>query len=85
LLYTFEHGDWVSSLDFSPDGRKLVTGSFASQVALWDLESPRLIRLIFDQTQDQVLSVAFSPDGTLLAAGTVQGEVHFWEGIDVLQ
>ncbi|HJS29635.1 MAG TPA: hypothetical protein VJ768_08435, partial [Anaerolineales bacterium] len=81
LLYTLNHGEWVSSFDFSPDGRHLAAGTFSSQVVIWDLIDPRFVGDFFEQTQNQVMSVAFSPDGSDLAAGTVQGEVHYWQNL----
>ena len=52
----------VTSVAFSPDGQRVLTGSNDDTARLWDANSGNLLR-IFSGHTDVVTSVAFSPDG----------------------
>ena len=62
------HGDAVSCLAFSPDGRTLASGSYDRTVKLWDVATRRLKTTLSGHT-NWVFSVAFAPDGASLASG----------------
>jgi WD40 repeat protein len=56
------HKNWVTSLAFSPDGRKLATGSFDRRVRIWDFETQKAWA-VSEDTTNTVWAVVFSPDG----------------------
>ena len=62
------HTDAVYSVEFSPDGRHLLTGSFDTYAKLWDVETHTLVRT-FGPHPDQVWSAAFSRDGRRIVTG----------------
>lgn len=62
LEQTFEHGSIVYSLDFCPDGRRLLTGGGDFGVHLWELESGAHLQRL-DGHQAEVVHVRASPDG----------------------
>ena len=65
------HSNWVVSLAFSPDGKKLASGAGDSSARVWDVESGKeLGRIRFDGQSTYVYSVSFSPDGSMLLAAT---------------
>lgn len=68
----------VSCLAFSPDGKMLATGSFDSNIRLWDTETGALIRAVEGHTS-AVQSIAFSVDGRRIASGGYDGTVRLWE------
>ncbi len=72
------HTNSVFSLAFSPDGRRLASGSHDNTIRLWGVpdgsEEAR-----FEGHTATVRSVAFSPDGRLLAAGSGDGTVKLWD------
>ncbi len=67
------HTDIVNSIDFSPDGERLVSGSDDYTIKVWDIQDNRHIvtlRHITDYAQSQIKKVAFSPDGQqIISAG----------------
>ena len=38
---TDAHSDWVISVAFSPDGTKIVSGSFDKTIKVWDSGAPQ--------------------------------------------
>jgi WD40 repeat protein len=92
-LFTLRgHRQWVYSLAFSPDGRRLASAAgdpYAShtpgELKLWDVATGRQLLTGRGPTR-AVFSVAFSPDGRRLASAggdlrnkTAPGEVKVWD------
>jgi WD40 repeat protein len=59
------HGDEVTAVAFTPDGQRLVSGSFDKTASLWDLQTGKEIRR-FRGHKGEVFGVAVSPDGKRL-------------------
>ena len=62
----------VSSVEFSPDGKKLASGSADNTVRLWDVASGKEIRRMEGHSAS-VNSVVFSPDGQYVYVGNFLG------------
>src|SRR6266446_1978102 len=60
------HTDWVYATQFSPDGRKLLSGSGDKTLRLWDVETGEELKTFRGHTE-LIGSVAFSPDEKLVA------------------
>ena len=73
------HTDSVSSIAFSPDGKRIVSGSFDCTVRVWDVETGMLVAGPFKGHTDWVSSVAFSPDGSRVISGSDDRTVRIWE------
>jgi WD40 repeat protein len=56
------HNDEVSSVAFTPDGKRLVSGGFDCTAILWDVATSKVIRR-FRGHIGEILGVAVSPDG----------------------
>jgi WD40 repeat protein len=68
--YTTSSGAYydVLSVSFSPDGRRIVSGSYDRTIRIWDAESGQELSKL-EGHSGVVLSVSFSPDGRRIVSG----------------
>jgi WD40 repeat protein len=78
FLSILRHNDAVQSVAFSPDGKRLATGSWDRTVKLWDAATGQEL-LTLKGDLGWVNSVAFSTDGKRLATGSSDGTVRLWD------
>ena len=71
------HTAHVFSLDLSPAGNVLATGSVDETVRLWDVTRGTCMNVL-PAHSDPVTSVRFSPDGTTVCSGSYDGLVRLW-------
>jgi WD40 repeat protein len=71
----------VEAVAFSPDGHRIVLGTWESTVRVWDADNGRPIGAMTGH-RDGVGTVAFSPDGHTLASGSRDHSVRLWNLTD---
>jgi WD40 repeat protein/tetratricopeptide (TPR) repeat protein len=71
------HQDSVVSVNVSPDGKFLVSGSIDRTLKIWDLNG-QIKQTIFAHEQP-ITRVAISPDGQLIASASIDKTVKLWQ------
>lgn len=72
--------EWVGefkSMEFSPDERRLVTGSRWDRVDIWDVDTAELLNSMTHG--DEVVSISYASDGKSIASGSDDGTVRIWD------
>jgi WD40 repeat protein len=64
---------------FSPDGKLLATGGYATEVKLWDAQTGKLLRSIPCRSSPSGLRPVFSPDGATIAVGDRNAETQIFD------
>jgi WD40 repeat protein/serine/threonine protein kinase len=78
-LKTFRgHIDQVNSVAFSPDGRRIVTGSGDNTAKVWDATSGKELTMLKGH-RAPVDSVAFSSDGRRILTGSFDATAKMWQ------
>jgi len=72
------HTAEVTSVAYSPDGKRIVSGSFDKTLKVWDAGTGQEIRTMKGRT-DAVTSVAYSPDGKRIASGSGDNTIKVWD------
>jgi len=70
------YGLW--SVDFSPDGQRVVTGHKDGRVRIWDWQTGQIIGTPM-QHADEVFHATFTPDGRYVLAGPRRSTLHIWD------
>jgi WD40 repeat protein/serine/threonine protein kinase len=75
------HASHVTSVAYSPDGRRLLTASWDGTAKVWDAATGKAVLTLRSLRGPgrAITAAAFSPDGSRLATGTVDGAVEIWD------
>ena len=70
----------VNSVAWSPDGRKIASGSEDKSLRVWDATSGAIMATLKGHS-DYVTSVAYSPDGKYIASGSCDKSLRVWDAM----
>lgn len=75
------HNSWVNWLCFSPDGKRLASGSDDRTVIIWDMATGKMLvpPSPFQAHFGQVRSVSFSPDGKRIMTASNDNTIQIWD------
>jgi WD40 repeat protein len=75
------HASWVSSLAFSPDGKRISSATIWFDVAVWDARTGRSRAFRSSREEPGLFRATVSPDGSLFAGRTEKGELGVQESL----
>jgi WD40 repeat protein len=67
----------VSSCEFSPDGKRILSGSYDGTIIVREARTGRVVQKI--TTPDGVARCRYSPDGRFILSGGWDSNLHIWE------
>ncbi|KAJ1311135.1 hypothetical protein OPQ81_009636 [Rhizoctonia solani] len=73
------HTGIVRSAAFSPNGKRVASGTAYGEILVWDAYSGTQLVGPFKGHTEIVSSVAFSPDGRILASSSYDRDVRLWD------
>jgi len=76
IQFRKQFGESIITAIFSPDGKRIVTGSRDGQLCVWDTTGDAPLKTA--QTSGPVQACVFNFDGTRLATSTEGGKIQFW-------
>ncbi|MHC4067723.1 MAG: protein kinase domain-containing protein, partial [Planctomycetota bacterium] len=72
------HSSWVWSASFSPDGTRIVTGSYDKTAKVWDAATDSELATLCGHS-GPVTSASFSPDGTRIVTRSRDDTAKVWD------
>jgi WD40 repeat protein len=72
----------ISSIAYSPDGRRLASALGRGAIQLWDTTGGHFQTL--NGHSSAVLTVSYTPDGTQIVSGSYDGTIRIWNAIDAV-
>lgn len=75
------HASRINSVDISPDGKWILTGSTDRTAKLWNRQTGQEIRTFIGH-KNEVSVVSFSPNGNKVMTGCLDGTLRIWDITD---
>ncbi|ORY07260.1 WD40-repeat-containing domain protein [Clohesyomyces aquaticus] len=68
----------VMSVDFSPTGEELISGSYDRSIRIWERAKGHSRDIYHTKRMQRVFSVAWTPDNNYLLSGSDDGNIRLW-------
>lgn len=78
ILTGHAYASGIPSVDFSPDGKRLVSAGHDGTLRIWDVESGKELKQI-QAHKPHARRAAFSPDGKRIVSGGDDGALRLWD------
>lgn len=72
-------GAFIRDASWSPEGKRIATGSAAGAIDIWDFPSGKLLRSMLYEQKAFVGDLEWSPDGTKLVTGGMESVARVWD------
>jgi WD40 repeat protein len=72
------HSDAITAIAFSPDGRRVVSGSKDHNITVWDAQTGSVVYDLSGHA-DTIASLVFSPNSDRLLSASVDGDLRLWD------
>ncbi|KAF7979329.1 hypothetical protein HWV62_42741 [Athelia sp. TMB] len=69
----------VMTVAFSPDGKRIATGSTKCEIIIWDSQTGEILAGPLKGHREKINAVAYSPDGVRIASGSDDATVRVWD------
>jgi WD40 repeat protein len=80
LLHSFKHGGMTTDIDWSPNGRTILTsGGFNSEIKLWDAATGAPLLAPMSMTRSDKVTAKFSADGRFIHASDDAPSLRVWD------
>ncbi len=76
-----KHTDWITALEFAPDGQRLATADRAGGVHMWEAATGGFLVSLAEH-KDAITSLSWRTDGVMLATGSEDGQLILWDTRD---
>lgn len=78
------HNGWVQTLNFAPDGSRLLTADSWGQLRTWNVDGESVTEAWSNQKAHDgwVRAIAISPDGNTVASGGTDRVIRLWSASD---
>jgi WD40 repeat protein len=77
-LFTQGHGGLIKSIDFSTDGKRIITGSEDKTGKVWDIQTGTCVLTLIGHS-GIVKNAKYSPDGTYIITDSTDGTTKIWD------
>ncbi len=71
------HHDGVTAIAFNADGSQMITGSFDTDVRIWETNTGKKLN-VFSGHNDRVVTVQFIPNSPLIISGSNDRSIRLW-------
>ena len=69
----------INDVEFSPDGKTVVTGTQQALIVLWDVDTRTVSHQIRTGDAARPTAFAFTQDGKTLVSGNSDGTIFIWD------